>query len=158
MLLFLAACGALALLPLGLKVHRALFFGLIQAVDNLVLAFLDVKAFHEPVVVKGHGAYGHVARFLRKRSGPTLTLAWGVYMIVTLFFLLPSMELALTSCEQSSKSASGMAVHSMPSGMRRYTWADESSCKLVTAYLIDMEPYILQSAMSWAYLGEAMPD
>lgn len=46
--------------------------------------------------------------------------------MVMLFFLLPSIELALTSCEQSSRSASGMAVHAMPSGMRRYTWAEES--------------------------------
>ena len=66
--LFLATSRALALLSLGLKVDCPLFLRLVQAIDYLVLALLNVEALHEPVVVKRHGAYGHIARFLHQRK------------------------------------------------------------------------------------------
>ena len=54
-------------------------------------------------------------------------LAHGVYTMSTHVALLPEIELAFTSCAQSSSVSAGMSSMVRPTGSRRYTCADDRS-------------------------------
>lgn len=61
MLFLLASYRSLTLLTLCFKVHGPHLFCLVESVDNLILAFLDMEALDEPVIMEHHSAHSHVS-------------------------------------------------------------------------------------------------
>ena len=80
---------------------------------------------------------------------------------------VPSIELAFTSWAQSSSNASGMDVQTIPSGIRRYTCAEDNftihECRVTltlstwnqTSFFLN-EPHRLTG--NYTYLWKPMPD